>query len=353
MAKGTRYAWQDKVVNSGQIGGIEVSTLDNGAGRGVRIAWVNTGTGLRYKVVIDRGMDIADAFFNEHSLAWLSHAGTIGARPDANRGLEWLYTFNGGLVATCGLSNMGAPDSDENEERGLHGRYGNLAAELVGVDQPDVVRGKLDFSISGIMRESKVFGPLLEMRRTISGRLGEAKIKIKDVVTNRGGAAKPLMLLYHCNYGYPLVDEGAEFIYKGKCVSRGMAMDDELFASKHDYKKCCKPLASHAAGKEACGIIDVTADSKGQCCIGVHNPKIGLALTMKYAKKQLPYVTNWQHWGVGEYVGALEPGTNPPYGQNKAREAKELIMLGAGKSKTFELELGVLDDAKAIKGFCG
>ena len=67
--------WKHTLSNHQQLGGIETSVLDNGAGRGVLIAWINTGTGLRYKVVLDRGMDILDAFHNEHSLAWISHAG--------------------------------------------------------------------------------------------------------------------------------------------------------------------------------------------------------------------------------------------------------------------------------------
>jgi hypothetical protein len=73
--------WQDKVGNHTQIGGIETSVLDNGPGRGTRIAWVNTGSGLRYRVIIDRGLDIADAFCNRHSLVWISHGGWNGFIP--------------------------------------------------------------------------------------------------------------------------------------------------------------------------------------------------------------------------------------------------------------------------------
>ena len=70
MAAKKTFAWQDKVGNSSQVGGIETSVLDNGPGKGTRIAWVNTGAGLRYKVVVDRGLDLADAFYfvadNQH-----------------------------------------------------------------------------------------------------------------------------------------------------------------------------------------------------------------------------------------------------------------------------------------------
>jgi glucose-1-phosphate thymidylyltransferase len=36
--------WTGKIANHRQLGGIETSVLDNGAGRGVRIAWIDTGT---------------------------------------------------------------------------------------------------------------------------------------------------------------------------------------------------------------------------------------------------------------------------------------------------------------------
>ena len=63
--------WKDKISNPHQLGGIELSVLDDGTARGCRIAWFNTGSGLRFKVVIDRAMDIADAFYNQNSLAWI------------------------------------------------------------------------------------------------------------------------------------------------------------------------------------------------------------------------------------------------------------------------------------------
>src|SRR3989304_1472415 len=81
------------VLNPAQLGGIETSVLDNGPGRGVRIAWVNTGGGLRYKVVIDRGLDIADAEFMGQSLTWHSYGGVVAPQHAYNRALEWLRGF--------------------------------------------------------------------------------------------------------------------------------------------------------------------------------------------------------------------------------------------------------------------
>ncbi len=352
MAAKKRYPdWHDKVGNHAQIGGIETSVLDNGLGRGTRIAWINTGAGLRYKVVIDRGLDIVDAFYNQYSLAWLSHAGVTAPRPDANAGIEWLWPFGGGLLTTCGLTHVGGPEEDEFGQRGLHGRISNTPAQVESIIQPDLHAGKLEMSITAVMKQSRVFGPNLELRRTISSTLGEAAIRIHDVVTNVANTATPHMLLYHCNYGWPLVDAGTEIVWKGSCQSRGLDMDNAIFEGKHDYRICRKPLESHRGTGEACGFIDVTPDKDGMCTVGLHNKKLGLAVATRYKKKQLPCLANWQHWGPGEYVTGLEPGTNPPIGQGAARAAKKLIHLEPGKSRTYQLEMSVLTAPKDIQQF--
>ncbi len=343
--------WKDKVGNIQQIGGIETSVLDNGPAGGSRIAWVNTGSGLRYKVAIDRCLDIVDTFYNQHSLAWLSHGGLTAPRPDANSGLEWLYSFAGGLVTTCGLTHVGGPESDETEVRGLHGRISNSPAAVESIIQPDPSSGQMDMSITAVTKESRVFGPHLELRRTITSTLGEPVIKIDDEVTNRGNTPCPHMLLYHCNFGWPLADGGTDIVYRGTCRSRGMDFDNELFNETHDYRKCQKPLQSHKGGGESCGFIDVQPDTEGLCHVGLVNSRLKLALTMTYQKQQLPALTNWQHWGSGEYVCALEPGTNAPIGQNKARESDELILLAPGENRNYHLEIRVLSRPDQIQEF--
>ena len=119
-------------------------------------------------------MDIADAFYNQHSIAWLSHLGVTPPQPFSDQGLDWLRTFAGGLLVTCGLSHYGGPEKDAFGERGLHGWISNTPAEIESIIQPDPVIGKMDFSITGKIKETKIFGPSLEMRRTISGTVGKS-----------------------------------------------------------------------------------------------------------------------------------------------------------------------------------
>lgn len=344
-----RHTWTDKISTHTPLGGIETAVADNGLQRGARIAWINTGTGLRYKIVIDRAMDIADAFYNQHSLAWLSHSGISAPQPFSNKGADWLTTFGGGLVTTCGLTHVGGPEADEHGERGLHGEISNIPAQIESVVQPDPVAGKMEFSITGIMKQSQTLGTRLELRRTLSGRLGEAYIHIHDEVTNKGNTTAPHMLLYHCNFGWPLADEGARLIWNGPWQARDTGA--KIFTPENDFRKCLAPLDEHNGGGEEAAFIDIAADHNDACVCGLYNEQIGIAVSIRFSKKQLPWLTNWQHWGKGEYVTGLEPGTHPPVGQAKARAQGTLIELKPGETRTYDLRFEVLHQQERITDF--
>lgn len=335
--------WKDTISNPAQIGGIETSVLDNGAAKGVRIAWINTGTGLRYKVVLDRAMDLADAFYNKYNLTWLSRLGVTRQEKFSNKGADWLHTFGGGLLVTCGLSHTGGPESDDSGSRGLHGLISNLPAEIESIIQPDPLAGKMQMSITGIIRETKIFGPDIELRRTISGELGKAVIHIHDEVTNRGNTAVPHMLLYHCNFGWPMIDDNVEIQWKGSWKAR----DEEsklIFNEENNFHKCPTVLEAHKGGGEAAAFIDVEADDFGICTCGINNEKIGLQFILKFRKEQLPWLVNWQHWGKGEYITGLEPATYPPVGQTKAKEQGGIINLKPGESRSYDLEFEAINN---------
>jgi galactose mutarotase-like enzyme len=292
-------------------------------------------------------MDIADAFYNQHSLAWLSHVGITSPEPFSNGGIDWIRTFGGGLLTTCGLSHVGGPEKDSYGERGLHGFISNIPAEIESIIQPDPFRGQMEMSITGIIKETKVFGPCLELRRTISATLGEATIRIHDEVINRANTPAPHMVLYHINFGWPLVDEGTDILWRGSWKS---PLGDKavIFKEGNDFRKCPAPMESHRGSGEEVGFITPEIDN-ARC--GLYNSKLGIALSLRFDKKQLPWLINWQHWGPGEYVTALEPATNPPIGQAKAREQNTLIQIAPGESKHYDLEIDILSDEKGIKKF--
>lgn len=343
--------FKGKVGHFSQLGGIETAVLDNGTGRGVRIAWINTGAGLRYKVILDRAMDIAQAFYQEHSLSWISQVGITPPAPFSDQGIDWLRTFTGGLLTTCGLSHVGGPEEDEHGKRGLHGRISNAPAEIVSIKQPDPLVGDMDMHISGIIRESNVFGPNLLLKRTISGTLGSPYLKIHDEVVNQSNTSVPHMLLYHINFGYPLIDEGSLIVWNGTWQARDGDPNNRIFNSDNDFKSCPSPMEEHNGSGEDVAFIDPAADAEGACTAGIYNQNLGFAFKLEFLKKQLPWLINWQHWGENEYVTALEPGTHPPIGQAKAREEGSLIMLEPGERRYYDLSFEVLNTDKEIKNF--
>ena len=128
-------------------------------------------------------------------------------------------------------------------------------------------------------------------------------------------------------------------------------MDNAIFNDTRDFRTCPGPQERHRGTGEACGFIDVTPDRNGMCTIGLCNEKLGLAAVLRYQKRQLPALANWQHWGPGEYVTGLEPGTNLPIGQAKARAQKRLLHLDPGRSRTYDLEIRVLTREQDIRQF--
>ncbi|MGV8092577.1 MAG: aldose 1-epimerase family protein [Mangrovibacterium sp.] len=332
--------WLGKISNHHQLGGIESSVLDNGEGKGTRIAWVNTGSGLRFKVVLDRGMDIAEAFYNEHSLTWLSHVGITLPDPTTISGMNWLRTFGGGLLTTCGLTHIGGAENDESGERGLHDRISHCLAHIESIVQPDLQRGKLEMSLTGRMVQSVVFGHHLELKRTISVKMGVPTIKIHDEVTNLGNQPSPHMLLYHINFGWPLIDKGTQLVWKGKWTAR--EENDPVFREDGNIKICKSPMDEHRGAGESVAFIDLDTDSNGDCCYEVFNSNLSLRVRVRFKKEQLPWLTNWQHWGANEYVTALEPGTHPPIGQSRARREGSLIFIRPGETREYDLELEVI-----------
>lgn len=334
-----------RFINPAQVGGIETSVLDDGPGRGVRVAWVNTGSPLRYKVLIDRGLDIADAFYSSISLAFLSLTGPTPPTRALDKSLDWLSGFYGGLVCSCGPQHVGAPGEVDGEEYGLHGTHSNTPAQVEVICQPDPAAGIETMSITGLVRTARMFGPNVELRRTIRSVLGEPAIHVHDVFLNRGNTPARHCWLLHVNFGWPLVDAGARLVYRGKVVAR--AGSEKWFADPKRYKTVRGPQRAHRGSGEAVAFIDPPADSAGNCRVGIVNDRLGLGVEVRYPKGQFPRLVNWQHFGAGgEYVTALEPisggmaGCGVPAGR-----------LLPGQIKTYDCCLTVLSDARRLKSF--
>ena len=336
-----------KYENALQLGGIRTGTLDYpdaGGGPGCRVAMVDTGSGLRFTVALGRGGDIVDAAYNDTNLAYLTPNGLAPASHGDPRDDDWLRAWAGGLVTTCGPETIGAPRVEDGKAVPLHGRHSNTPAALVGIENPDPNRGEDGMSLSMVIRESRMFGPVFEVRRTISCRLGVPEIHLHDEVVNLGDTAVGHNWLYHVNLGYPLLDEGAKLVYRGKAAVLPFGEKPESTARINRFKRVPEPGARHAGGGEDCVFIDPPADRKGLVHVGLVNAKRRIGLELVYPKKQLPRFVNWQHFGPsGSYVTGLEPCYGSLLGKDNDPSKLAGTTLGPGRSRRYHLTIRVLD----------
>ena len=198
-----------------QVAGVEPFAFGDGPARGVRMFRFRTGGGLSFDVLPDRGMDLGLAEYRGTPLAWLSPNGPVAPHFYEPEGEGWLNTFPGGLLITCGLRNVGPPGERAGEEFGLHGRASHIPASRVSYDALWDEEGCV-LEARGRIRESSVFGPNLVLRRRISARVGESRVRIEDEVENEGFEPEPIMVLYHINLGWPLLDEGSHLTGPGE-----------------------------------------------------------------------------------------------------------------------------------------
>jgi len=330
--------------NALQLGGIRTGSLDNG----VRVAWFDTGSGLRFLVALDRGGDIVDAKFNQFNLAYHTPNGIKPPNPAYDRGFEWLRGWPGGLVTTCGPETIGGPREQIGGTSGLHGRYSNTPAEVEAVINPDPHAGRHEMALQLITRDSRMFGPTYEIRRTISCTLGQPEIRIRDTVTNRSDSKAGHHWLYHCNVGYPLLNKGAQFVYRGPTQYWELppAEDGSLLVPASErrmnqIKRVDAPLPEHQGSAERGLLVKVEPDKKGLCHIGLINQAIGLGLEIEYPARHLPTLANWQHYAKGCYVTALEPFYGSLLGKPHDRSRLTNASLGAGKSRSYEITLRI------------
>jgi hypothetical protein len=339
-----------KFENVHQVGGIQTALLSSpnagGSTAGTRVAHVDTGSGLRFTVALDRGGDIVEAFHNRHSLAYLSPVGLGPPSHAFHRDTQWLRNWAGGLLTTCGPQHIGRPRVEDEQQVSLHGRHSNTPAAVEMLLNPDPHRGRFEMLISMVIRDVQTFGPHLEVRRQIQCTLGQPQIIIHDQVTNRGNSSVAHNWLYHVNLGYPLLDEGAQFVYSGHRAQhwqRPQPPARPLSAQElEQLKRVPGPLAAHLGLGERGLIVEVQPDDDGQCHVGIVNAKLGLGLQLQYPADVLPRFANWQHFGPGSYVAGLEPFAGSLIGKDADSHPAADLRLEPGQSRRYRLVFRVL-----------
>ena len=342
---GHNYSRQELARRTGlleQVAGIRMIELADGWGRGVRAAQLHTGSGLSATLLIDRGLDIYDADYKGASLAWVSATGPKHPSYFEPEGLGWLRSFYGGLMVTCGLSSAGATCVDDGEALGLHGRYSHTPASNVHIGGE--WRGDVYVVfIEGEVREARVFHENLLLHRRIEFSAGSNVIAVHDTVSNEGFQRVPHMQLYHCNIGFPVVDEGSRFVVAAKSVT---PRDDEARKGFKEFDHLTAPVKGY---NEQVYYHDALAAKDGYVTASILNPGFnggkGLTVSVRYRQRELPRLIEWKMVGEDVYCVGIEPANCLVEGRDKDRANGILEFLDPGETRTYHLEFGVQETA--------
>lgn len=303
-------------------------SLEDGKGRHTRIIEVSNGSGLQFTVVADRGLDIANASVYGIPFAFISKTGITAPALYEEPGTGFLRSFTGGLLTTCGMTYHGAPCED-GEALGLHGRMTSIPADFVQVSAEWEEEG-YTIRIKGTIRESRVFGENLVLRREIVTRMGENTIWIEDTYENEGYEEAPFMVLYHSNFGYPFLSD--------KSFIQGEILTAKDRDSKYPPDRKAYETFESPADQMGEKVYFHTLKSEcGRSRIRLVNPELDMLAEIAYDNQYLPCFIEWKLMKSGDYVLGLEPATWKPLGRKAAKDAGELQMIQPGETKTIQV----------------
>jgi hypothetical protein len=314
------------------------ATLTNG----LRVVDGYNASGLTLTLLPDRGLDIGLAAYNGRPLTWISQ----GSPHAADFGGGWLRLFNGGLLVTCGLRHVGPPENDmqSGQFRDLHGDFSLLRAYNLAVRSG--WQGQRYVSeVSGEVAEGALFDQQLHLARTVRMVLGEPAVEVIDVVENRYDTPAPLMVLYHFNFGYPLLQAGVNLHMPVRAV---VPRDPTAAAAVEEWGRYRCAVPRH---QEEVFFHQLCANAQGEAQVVLSSEEFGVALS--WDATVAPYFTQWKNYRKGTYVCGLEPGNCVPEGQNRARRSGRLQQLAPGEQRTFRSRLVVLENAAAVANALG
>ncbi|MBV8901443.1 MAG: aldose 1-epimerase family protein [Verrucomicrobia bacterium] len=322
-------------------------TLAGGRQSGVEVIEVDNGV-LQFTVVPTRGLNVWTAMAgDELRLGWDSPVQEIVHPQFVNLaergGLGWLDGF-GEWICRCGLESFGPPCQDGGQTLTLHGRINYLPASRVEVVFESAPVARL--VIRGTVDETLMFGPQLRLSAEIVTEIGQPALTLNDTVTNLGDGPQEMQLLYHLNFGPPLLGAGAEFVAPVKRVAPRDARAAEGMSRWNLYAGPQPP-----GYREEVYLAELHADPDGRTEAALKSPDGSKGALVSFNVQELPYMVLWKNEAPAKsgYVTGLEPATGFPYSRPVERAAGRVSTLAAGQRYHAQVTITALTSREAVR----
>jgi len=280
--------------NPASIYGARRVIIAEGRGKGQRLIEVKTAAGLRASFFEDKCLDIFDLEYKGVNLAFLSKNGLTAVSHTEKDSFSKYWP--GGFLSTCGLRNAGPPCTVNGEFFPLHGHIGLTPAEQISVRTDES-----NITITGITKETALFGHSLEMERTIIIPVDGAKITVKDQVRNLAPEDEHIIFLYHINFGFPFLDEKLVVKFPEGEV-KGRTPEAQAVIDSH------ASFTAPKDGEPECVFFHYPKEEHPQ--VKLTNPELGISAGIQYDRKQFPILIEWKSMKSGDYALGIEPSTS-------------------------------------------
>ncbi|CAO98488.1 aldose 1-epimerase family protein [Erwinia tasmaniensis] len=330
---GERFSIQQKVLHGGKQEGSKVLTL-------------TSQNGLTIALSPSRGMDLLHVNGHGVRLGWDSPVQDV-VNPaymnlESRNGTGWLEGFNE-MMVRCGFEWTGHPVNKDGVLYTLHGKAGNTPASKVEVTVDD--RAPHEIRIRGLLKEATFKKAKLDTWTELRYVPGSDSFTVHDVLTNQADYPHDYQIIYHSNFGTPILEKDARFIAPLKSVSpfndyakKGLDGWDRYGAPTKDFDEMVFNLTPKA-------------DSSGKTVAAVINAKGDKGASIEFDTHQLPLLTMWKNTDTLKqgYVTGIEPGTNYAYPVTIEKEQGRVKQLQPGQSTEFTLTYTLLKDAGAVQ----
>jgi hypothetical protein len=334
--------------------GIRKYTLHGGKQEGVDVIEVDNGR-LHFVVIPTRGMSVLKVEAGDVRLGWDSPVKEV-VHPhfinlECRGGLGWLEGFNEWMVR-CGLEWAGHPGRDKfrnnvgdevEMDLTLHGKIGNIPASEVEVLIEPGPPPRIH--IRGLVEERMFHGPKLSFWANISTELGSNSVRFDDTITNHDAFDQEFQIIYHANFGPPLLQAGTRFF---GAIERVKSFNAHAAKSVQNYRDCAGPQPGFI---EQVYCLRPLAWPDGRTELMLQNAIGDRGVSLAFPVAQLPCVTLWKNLAAEPegYVTGIEPGTGFPYTRRLEREHGRVPKLNPNETRHFTIDVIIHPDHSAVE----
>lgn len=325
---------------------IEQKLLHGGKQDGSKIITITSKDGLTITLIPTRGMNLLQVEGFGSRMGWDSPVKEV-VNPafinlESRNGVGWLEGFNE-MMVRCGFEWTGHPVTADGQIYTLHGKVGNTPASQVEVHVDD--KAPYEIRIRGLVKESTFKKGDLQTMTELRYIPGSNSFTLHDVLTNHGDYPHDYQIIYHSNFGKPLLEEGARFVTPLAKVSPFNDYAKQGLKTWQDFAGPTKDF------DEMVFNIEPLADKEHQTVAALINKAGNRGTSIQFDIRQLPVLILWKNTDTEKqgYVTGIEPGTSYAYPVTIEREQKRVKQLQPGASTAFDLTYTLLHNSEQVK----